>query len=64
MKNIRFFYLKIFIFFFFFFLVVKFSMYLNRFVFVMIYSRLSKSTGLSDVLRDIRTSTNFADLQN
>ena len=36
MKNISIFYLKFFNFFFFFFLVVKFSIYLNRRVFVMI----------------------------
>ena len=75
MKNIKIFYLKILLF-----LVVKFSIYLNRRVFVMhnrlengslgfiatlhkqnevLYSRLviSRSKGLSEILRDIRTST-------
>ena len=43
MKNIRIFHLKTFQFF-----VVKFSIYFNRRVFVM--------NGLSEILRDIRTS--------
>ena len=55
MKNIRTFYLKIFIFFFFFFffffLVVKFSIYLNRRVFVMYL--LNVTFGNDKILLDI-----------